>query len=199
MTSRLELLDVHVQDLQALQQALHEVRSLSSSDLHDAVPKRESSPVKGSNPVNSTFRAGQSLLPPDIVSTIPEAARQLLRHLDVSTLGNFAEEGRSNLRILLSERQDKLRDQCRLAELSTDPDLGEHLHRCDQDLQAILGSLYSNSPYESVHVSNRALDVRLDDLGEAVESIGGSMAKLDVEGAPESARLKREFISKWVA
>ncbi|KAF2455095.1 hypothetical protein BDY21DRAFT_373585 [Lineolata rhizophorae] len=199
MSQRLDTMSAHAKELSALRKALTDITVVIAAEkaADAAAPPAVTSPSK--SPVLRRASRSHTYPPPPVQHSIPDAALQLLRHLDIQlpAPGCSPDTLRRCLLSAILDRQARLRDLDASTELTTVETLAKALGGADEELMAILGAAYANSEHKGVRLGSRALEGKIKGLDDSVAEVAREMGEVDGEVTEEEEVRREEFVERW--
>ncbi|KAK5017962.1 hypothetical protein LTR16_000862 [Cryomyces antarcticus] len=202
MTSRLDIVSTHAQNLHALSMALAEISSIIEEE-------RPSISIPSSNPPMKPARQGKPrpmqrsesglrelvLVRNNTTSDSPTSP--ILRHLDIPMPPSDSRQRRKLLDVATSDRRSRLNMHIASAEGLMTQSVADALGKADADLQALMAAVYAHSEYSSINLVNPELKQGLQELDFGVAEVGRLMGRLDGESRRGAEAKKEQLISKW--
>jgi hypothetical protein len=188
MASRLALINREAQDLSGLHTALDQITSALEEIL--ALPPRLQ---------DQPLARGSKQAPTNPIRMLPTDGSHLaiLHSLNVISGRDDVEIPEEVIRSLQSERETQLHEHEKSSASSSSQTLAEVLGQSEKQLSALLDSLYCNSKFNTINMSDPIQDSQLNKLEEDVEKLGKGIASLDAPAPPEEAAKRDAFVSKW--
>lgn len=198
LSSRLATMDRHFEDLHARKGALRTVSAAFESVAAESVEKESRptigprSPSKGSQKGLKPLRLVQANL-----SESQDPTTQLLRQLDVR-LPESAEGGKMKglLPAAVKERREKVSSLRAASERGVVDQIATALSKTNEDVQGVLGAVYSNSEFGTINFANVSSQRDIDSLEQETQRLGSTMRELDVEKTGAELRAKQEALVK---
>lgn len=197
MGKRLETVSAHTKHVDEFQQALAQIGEEAASRTSDAdadvvTPSRK----RATSGPRSAFSPAVKLKPSKSLDLSP-ALQDALRHANIAYNYDSPEALLDSMTTARIERDEKLREHYNSSSASAHDTLAERFGKADGDLQTILAALYSNTPFQQVHLTDPKLEKELKDLEEALDRANEQLLSAEASELSLSDPKVRAFITKY--
>lgn len=188
----------HLEALKILRAELRKLSLATNQDTSMSPPKRGNhmahSPYKTANKDSTehsmAIQARENVVEP--------SHRRLLRNLGCPPLHDSNQHTiQDKLDSLASDRSEKVKEGSKNLDAAIDLLLASHVEDASCTTRLIVGGLLEDTAYQSVHLLDERLRLRISTLETEASKIGSRMEELELDELSMPCKEREAFVSRW--